>query len=62
MVKYFVEQGADVHVDKDYALRWAATNGHLDIIKRASAMFDEIIVAVARNLIHSKFTRTDHSD
>jgi pantetheine-phosphate adenylyltransferase len=27
------------------------TNGHLDIIKRASAMFDEIIVAVARNEI-----------
>lgn len=25
------------------------TNGHLDIIKRASAMFDEIIVAVARS-------------
>jgi len=25
------------------------TNGHLDIIKRASSMFDEIIVAVANN-------------
>ena len=25
------------------------TNGHLDIIRRACAMFDEIIVAVAQN-------------
>jgi len=30
------------------------TNGHLDVIKRASRLFDELIVAIGRN--HSKKT------
>src|SRR5690349_14097383 len=25
------------------------TNGHLDVIERAAAMFDEVLIAVARN-------------
>lgn len=28
----------------------ALTNGHLDIIRRAAALFDKVIVAVARNM------------
>ena len=31
--KYLVENGADIHADYDYALRWSASNGHLDVVK-----------------------------
>lgn len=31
--EYLVEQGADIHANGDYALRWAAKNGHLDVVK-----------------------------
>ena len=33
VVKYLVENGADIHAEKDYALRLAAYNGHLDVVK-----------------------------
>ena len=32
MVKYLVEQGADIHAWKDEALKWAAAEGRLDIV------------------------------
>ena len=31
--KLLLEKGADIHVDDDYALRWASKNGHFDIVK-----------------------------
>ena len=31
--EYLVEQGIDINADDNYALRWAAGNGHLDIVK-----------------------------
>jgi len=31
--KFFVEQGVDIHVDGDYALRRSAENGHLEVVK-----------------------------
>ena len=33
VVKYLVENGADVRAWDDCALRWAANNGHLEIVK-----------------------------
>ena len=33
MVKYLLEQGADIHTQGDGALINAARNGHLDIVK-----------------------------
>jgi len=33
IVKYLVEQGADIHAEDDFALSWAAQLGHLDIVK-----------------------------
>ena len=35
------------------------TNGHLDIIERAAAMFDSVLVAVARNSSKSPVFTTD---
>lgn len=32
-LKYLVENGADIHVENDEALRYAAKNGHLAIVK-----------------------------
>jgi ankyrin repeat protein len=32
-VKLLIGQGADIHVQDDYALMYSAKNGHLDIIK-----------------------------
>ena len=31
--KFLVEQGANIHADKDSALRWASRNGYLEIVK-----------------------------
>jgi len=33
VVKYLLEQGADLHVDNDYPLRKAARYGHLEVVK-----------------------------
>jgi len=33
MVKYLIENGADVNAENDGALRAAANNGHLEIVK-----------------------------
>jgi len=33
LVKYLVENGADIHDRNDYALRFACENGHIDIVK-----------------------------
>ena len=33
LVKSLVEQGADVHVDKEGALIWAASSGQLEVVK-----------------------------
>jgi len=33
IVKYLVENGADIHAYDDYALKWSARNGHLDVVK-----------------------------
>jgi len=33
VIKDLVEEGADIHVDSDYALRWAGYKGNLDIVK-----------------------------
>lgn len=32
-VKKFIKKGADVHANYELALRWAAENGHLDVVK-----------------------------
>jgi ankyrin repeat protein len=32
-IPYLVEQGANIHVCDDLALRWASENGHLDVVK-----------------------------
>ena len=32
LVKFLVEQGADIHVDNDEPLRWAAENGHFEVV------------------------------
>ena len=28
-----LKNGADIHTDNDYALRWASKNGHLEVVK-----------------------------
>jgi len=33
VVKYLVENGANIHARNDWTLRWAAINGHLKIVK-----------------------------
>lgn len=33
LVKYLVENNADIHAYEDLAVRWAAGNGHLEIVK-----------------------------
>ncbi len=33
VVKYLVEQGADIRAERDGALRWASCYGHLDVVK-----------------------------
>ena len=33
VIKELVKEGVDIHVDDDYALSWAARNGHLDVVK-----------------------------
>ncbi len=40
------------------------TKGHLDIITRASKLFDEVIVLVSRNMMkqHASFTITERAD
>ena len=32
-IQFLVEQGADIHACDDLALRWAAMNGHLELVK-----------------------------
>jgi hypothetical protein len=32
-VKYLIENGADIHADDDYALVFAVSYGHLDVVK-----------------------------
>ena len=31
--KYLIENGADIHAEDDFALRWSAEKGHLDVVK-----------------------------
>ncbi|EQD79170.1 ankyrin containing protein, partial [mine drainage metagenome] len=31
VVKTLLSGGADIHADDDYALRWSAENGHLEV-------------------------------
>jgi len=33
LVKYLLEQGADLHAENDEALQLAAVNGHLEVVK-----------------------------
>ena len=33
IVKYLVENGADIHAENDYALIWASNYGHLEVVK-----------------------------
>jgi len=33
IVKFLIENGANIHVWNDWTLRWAARNGHLEIVK-----------------------------
>ena len=35
------------------------TNGHLDLIKRASKLFDEVIIAITQNANKSSFLSID---
>jgi len=32
-IQMLIDEGADVHVDNDYALQWASLDGHLKIVK-----------------------------
>ena len=33
VVKYLVENGANIHVYDNQAVRWASNNGHLEVVK-----------------------------
>ena len=33
IVTCLVEQGADIHADTDFAIRWSARNGHSEVIR-----------------------------
>ena len=33
IVKYLIENGANVHAENDYALRWTARAGHFDLVR-----------------------------
>ena len=33
IIKKLIEQGANIHAEDDYAIRWAAWNGHLETVK-----------------------------
>ncbi|MDD4082043.1 MAG: ankyrin repeat domain-containing protein [Sphaerochaetaceae bacterium] len=54
VIKRLIDEGADPKVDDSYALRWAAENGYLDIVKillplsDASARDNEALVIAAR--------------
>ena len=41
-VKFLVSQGANIHIDNHYALRWAARNGHTDVVKYILEISDPI--------------------
>ena len=41
IVKYLVAQGADVRAKDDYALCWAASNGHLEVAKYLEGIIRE---------------------
>ena len=32
-IKFLVENGANIHADDDFALRWSSENGHLEVVK-----------------------------
>jgi len=33
LVKYAVQNGANIRIDNDYPLKWSSENGHLDTVK-----------------------------
>jgi len=33
IVKFLVENGANIHPEDDYSLRWASKNGYFEIVK-----------------------------
>jgi len=33
LIKKLIHDGVDIHVDDDYALRFASYNGHLSVVK-----------------------------
>jgi ankyrin repeat protein len=33
VVKFLLENGADIHAMDDETLRWSAKNGHIDVVK-----------------------------
>jgi ankyrin repeat protein len=33
VIKSLIEEGADIHADNDYVLRWSAENGYLETVK-----------------------------
>ena len=54
VVKYLVEQGADIHSDNDYPLRAAASYGHLAVVNylvenEANEILDEVLILAALN-------------
>jgi ankyrin repeat protein len=33
LVKYCLREGANIHAQNDFALRWASQNGHIEVVK-----------------------------
>lgn len=33
VIERLIQEGANVHADCDYALRWASQNGHHEVVK-----------------------------
>jgi hypothetical protein len=41
VVKYLVEQGANVHAFNDCAIKWAGRNKHTDVVKYLKGLGNE---------------------
>ena len=41
VVKYLVENGANIHGRDDLAIRWASENGHLEVVKYLESVNDQ---------------------
>lgn len=52
VARILLENGADIHALDDHALRWAATNGHLDVVRILHSEHSEALTLAQQNGRH----------